>query len=912
MAESPLFDPSELTEAPTAADLKKKSPKGGSRGKAKRPSAKSRSRKTSARDQDLGDSVPPLLSDDDDFEARAEDRDSEFPEAVGDREYDDAGADDPTGTGFAAEGADASDADDGGDEDGDEGDDIDPNDPRYQPIESKSPIRAFATNLSDRAIQRITGGNAFLRGRIYARRGAVEDLALDDGGANARISVKNIEEPYLMKVSLDGDSKVVSECNCQGWRGPTGHCKHVAALLVALRDRERPPRPKGPSAPGGNGAGAQAAAGSSLFHVPQTVSVGGKRRRSRRRGRRGEVGGAYDVVITRDYSTPVQSPMQEARSALDTWLPSASQQRPYEFEYRLQVRSAAITVTPVLAGSRSAVPIPDALSTFGAVSAQDRPLLRALARNVNRGKPSTAELRGEDAAELLGMLKGRRVLLEPASMELRFSEERLRPRIELDASGDSTARVRVVFEIPSGTRRFSLSNGAWFEGTPGWHIDTMEGVARPLAETVTPAWLQRLYRSPSLVHPISDLPYILSDFVPRVAASLGADLPDLASVADLVDAQPSFTLKGQGDIVDAHVRIVVKYGGEEFPVPSRGFPSPLAFLPPLSQGGRPRVVRRDVGGEMAAIQQLLSQGFEPDESGEEVVATGENAIRFWTQGMGELPAEWERFIPDDLVDVKVRGENVTPQMRVASGVDWLSLDMVFSSGGVAVDAADLRACLEKGRHVVKLSDGTYAPVKKEQVGEILARLAEIESSSGGVEKLPLSQAGRVQDLVKLVDASKVTAKAKTLFDKLDDVEEIDSVPKPRNLKASLRDYQKRGFAWLVFIHNLASGGILADDMGLGKTLQTISLLLWAKQNMSKDLPHLVVAPTSVVPNWQREIEKFAPSLRTLIWQGQRRHDKKDEFQDVDVVITSYALLRRDEEFLSTQKLGYVILDEAQH
>ena len=79
------------------------------------------------------------------------------------------------------------------------------------------------------------------------------------------------------------------------------------------------------------------------------------------------------------------------------------------------------------------------------------------------------------------MLKKRRVLLEPASMELRFSEEALEPKIELDRVNGDSIRVRVAFQLPSTGRRFPLSNGAWFEGTPGWHIDTTEGVMRPLA-----------------------------------------------------------------------------------------------------------------------------------------------------------------------------------------------------------------------------------------------------------------------------------------------------------------------------------------------------------------------------------------------------------------------------------------------
>ncbi|MDH3624506.1 MAG: SNF2-related protein [Myxococcales bacterium] len=781
-----------------------------------------------------------------------------------------------------------------------------------QPVEQDAPtwrepttaVAKKLASMSDRAIQRVTGGNAFLRGRLYARRKAVDNLEEKETSVSGEISVRTADEPYRTSMTYDEEADTwESSCTCPGWRGPTGHCKHVAAVMVALRDEVRPPRAKQPQQQQ-----KKKKKKSEPIHVPGTVSVGGKRRRSRRR-RRGGGGdaGTLEVLSPRE----LQAGRGESRGPMDAWLPPEALARPLDFEYRMTVRPASITVTPVLAGSRSAVPINDALSAFNMVSIDERPLFRALARNANRGQATTAELRGEDAAEVLEMLSDRRVLLEPASMELRFANEALKPKIELDPANGNSLRVRVVFGLESNGRRFALSNGAWFEGTPGWQIDTTEGVARPVSELVTPAWLQRLYRSPAMVESLDALPALLGEYIPRIAASLGAELPDLSSVADLVDAKPHFELKANGDIIDARVRLLVSYEDQEFDVPPDDFPSPLAFLPPKNGNSRPRVVRRDVGAEMAGVQALMSQGFEVSESGEELVAQGDDALNFWTVGIGELPEEWDRFIPDDLVDVTIRDESVTPQMRVSSGVDWLNLDMTFESGGAVVREEELRACLEHGRRLVRLEDGTFAPVDPDKVGDVLTRMAEIYATGGVTDKLPLSQAGRVQDLLKLVQNARVSSSAKTLFSKIEDIDEIPGIPKPRTLKATLRPYQKDGFNWLVFLHEINSGGILADDMGLGKTVQAIALLTWAKGKYKRKL-NLVVAPTSVVPNWEREIHKFAPGLTTVVWQGPNRQQRTEELEKADVMITSYALLRRDEELLHELDLRYVILDEAQH
>ncbi|MDW8361045.1 MAG: SNF2-related protein [Myxococcales bacterium] len=784
-----------------------------------------------------------------------------------------------------------------------------------------SAIADHVGRLSDRAIQRTTGGNAFLRGRIYARRGAVVDLQAEGDRASARVLVRNGEIPYETSVKLDPtEGRLLSACTCPGFRGPTGHCKHVAALLVALRDRERPrvrPAASPTSTPATSGLMAGVTADGMAL---RTVSVGGRRRRARRRRRLVE-SGAPPVEIAplreRESVLPPPRPL-EARSVFDAWLPEEVRTRPLELEYRVAVRSASITVCPVQVATRQPVPIPDALLGPGTVALADRRLMRALARHLVRGQTTIAEIRGEDAAEVLSLLRGRRVLLEPALMELRFGEEPLRPRLELEPAGTDQVRVRVVFELRSGgtVRRFSLGNGAWFEGAPGWHVDSTEGMARPIAETVSPAWLVRLYRASSLLFPIGELPRVLTEHIPRVAAALSAELPDLSTVADVIDTTPRFVVRAVGDIIEARVRLQVRYGDHELAVPARGQPQPLVVL---GAGGgavssRPRVIRRDVGAELVAVQRLLDEGLTPDESGEQFVANGEQAIRFWTEGMGRLPEDWERLVPDDLRAIRVRDESVTPRLRVSSGVDWFSLDLSFDAGGVAVGEDELRFALERGQRLVRLEDGTYAPIRSDEVGAVLARMAEIVATSGQGRKIPLSQAGRIQDLLRLVGRASVVPRARELFDRLSDVGTIEQVAKPRALRATLRDYQKRGFSWLVFLHQMGTGGVLADDMGLGKTLQAIALLLWARgqERTGPHRPALVVAPTSVVPNWQREIERFAPSLSVVVWQGPDRHERRSEIEEADVVLTSYALLRRDEETLSGFDFGYVVLDEAQH
>lgn len=135
---------------------------------------------------------------------------------------------------------------------------------------------------------------------------------------------------------------------------------------------------------------------------------------------------------------------------------------------------------------------------------------------------------------------------------------------------------------------------------------------------------------------------------------------------------------------------------------------------------------------------------------------------------------------------------------------------------------------------------------------------------------------------------------------------------PPTLQKILRDYQKTGFQWLKTLATYGLGGILADDMGLGKTLQVLAFILSEKPNSSR--PALVVAPTSLIYNWQEEARKFVPELNVLVVDGspQTRQAQLLDSQAWDLVVTSYPLLRRDTELYSELEFSYCFLDEAQH
>jgi superfamily II DNA or RNA helicase len=771
-----------------------------------------------------------------------------------------------------------------------------------------------------------------LRGYDYVRRHAVDGVALEE--TSARAMVRGSEpHPYAVTLQLTPGG-FSSTCTCPAFSKINGHCKHVAALLIALRDEARgsAPRPA-PSSSMQNGYGAGAfhatmasagGSGASGAGMDHDGGVGGgSSRRKRRAARALKLAQQRQGVAGGGRAHP---PPGTVSTGMDAWLPEPMPPVHKNIEYRLQAKPGVLTITLLDPDARAPL-LPSALlASQGEKPTADREAIRQLARHENEGPRRVGiEVRGEDAADLLPHLKGRRVIVEPQMMELRFGDEPLRPRFDLELSSDGTqVMVKSSFQRAGDPRKFTMAHGSWFEGSPGWFVDPQEGVARPIDRRVSPAAIRRLSRAPFIHESIDNLPALIAQGLPKVALEVGAELPELSQVADVVDLVPTFRMRAGGALTEARVSLRAAYEDVEIDVRADGMTPPVIVKPNESGSKRARCIRCDIAAQQIAAGKLRDAGLVPDEEGNGFVARGDDAIQFWTEGIGQLPENWDLFVPDDLIDVQVRGDALNANARVSSGMDWLSLRLSFESEGVAVTQEELARCLAEGRRYVRLADGSFARLDAQKVRDVLQRQAEILATSGGVgSKLPLSQAGRLQELLEAVGKANVSDGARELFAKLRDVDEIKGVKKPRNLKASLRPYQEQGFQWLWFLQEIASGGILADDMGLGKTVQTIALLLAVKNAEKEGAPKdaaglprkfraLIVAPTSVVTNWLREMDKFAPSLKHALWHGAERKERQDELEDADVIVTSYALLRRDEELLAKLDLRYAILDEAQN
>lgn len=248
-----------------------------------------------------------------------------------------------------------------------------------------------------------------------------------------------------------------------------------------------------------------------------------------------------------------------------------------------------------------------------------------------------------------------------------------------------------------------------------------------------------------------------------------------------------------------------------------------------------------------------------------------------------------------------------------SGIDWLALSAEWEQEGLKLTAADLQRLATATSRFVKLPDSGWVELDTAAVQSAHENMADL-----GVDGLiPVAQRVGLEHAAHLDEEALQrfgdSTQAKALRDRLKDFRGIPLTDIPASVQAELRPYQKDGFDFLCHLTRIHLGGILADDMGLGKTLQTLAWLAWLQvQNKKNHQPSLVICPASVLHNWRREANRFTPHLKVLVLEsGAARHNLRRQIPQHDLIVTNYALLRRDLEQLQKFSFRAVILDEAQ-
>lgn len=470
-------------------------------------------------------------------------------------------------------------------------------------------------------------------------------------------------------------------------------------------------------------------------------------------------------------------------------------------------------------------------------------------------------------------------------------------RATLESNGDIT--LDAAGQIPPGV----------LAGATPWIIrdQTLQPIDLPNA-------VNDLLRGPMRI-PRSAVPGFLTSVWPALVR--GAEPQSNFAPADFVlePVAPRFRLHLVGGLARLEARLECRYGRQQVQ-PGVVSASDAVWLPdPQSPT---RYLTRHLEAEQAAVGRLLRRGFTgPDNAGGYRLEGQDAVLEFFARDYPELERQWEVTLEESLERSAQRNlDRIEPQFRVTpSGEQWFDLEVTYrSKGGERFSAADIQRLLLSGRGHARTRKGRIVLLDTGAVEELHEVLRDCQPQQHAEKfRLHQSHAGFVDATLRQSPGWRVDTPAAWARRAAQHQGECVPLPPPLgSLEPILRPYQKTGVAWLQFLRDNGFGGILADEMGLGKTLQVLALLQSLRDNGALTGPAMVVCPTSLVFNWAAEAARFTPDLRVLVLHGPRRQDQLSTCPKHDLVITSYALLRRDAANYQGMEFEMVVLDEAQH
>lgn len=536
-----------------------------------------------------------------------------------------------------------------------------------------------------------------------------------------------------------------------------------------------------------------------------------------------------------------------------------------------------------------------------AFSAADNAVIDALEKITDGETPAILQLETKDFAAMLPLLVGCEHLTLGKSAAVRVAKTPL--ALPLQATLETDGEITIALK---GKNTPPVMVGDWV-----WQNHSLQPLALPLG-------MADIFQKPVRV-PRSQVPQFLSQHWPQLSAT---NIEANFKIEDftLEPQAPKFLLELKGGLTQLRARLQCAYGSRIMTVGVTAADE-IIWLPDPEVATR--YSTRDFNAERNATARLQRSGFSAPDGEGKLLLAGQNAVlNFLAREFPKLQREWSVTLDEQLENRTLKNiERVEPQFEItSSGVQWFDLGVVFTAGsGEKFSAAEIQRLILSGQNHTRLKNGKMAVIDSgavEELQEVLLDCAPQQHAEG--YRISNAQAGFLEATLKQHGDWKVQAPTawRDRAAKQSGEAQLDCPPLGE-LETVLRPYQKQGVAWLHFLRTNGFGGILADEMGLGKTLQTLAYFKALQKSRipnpeSHCAPHLIVCPTSLVYNWVAEVKKFTPELKILALHGPDRHEKFSEIKNADIVVTSYALIRRDAEKYRGLEFDTTVLDEAQH
>ncbi|MCH7225286.1 SNF2-related protein [Haloferula sp. A504] len=503
------------------------------------------------------------------------------------------------------------------------------------------------------------------------------------------------------------------------------------------------------------------------------------------------------------------------------------------------------------------------------------------------GQGGIVSVSQETMVEALRALGGHPRVQTEGGRQVGFAVDTLEPLVLSDSEASDGA-IQIEIDAPA-PRIFALGDDTGGVVARGDFIQ----IGRLPVETPSPAWRQQVGRLCDACR--LELPE--REFLDEIEAWLDVFSRPMAGWLGKLhfeEAVPQHRITIEGSLNALEATLELRYGED-----------PFQADPELASAGLPRI-----NGSHLLVRSRRREG-DPASRLEQARWTREDAGRFhlrdpegvplWlADGLPELKKSAEVVIGERLGRVLERLHVVTPQLDLVSA-ESLACELSFQTQhGRSLDPAKVRAILRKGQRTMKTRDGAVVVVRAE-LSEIVEPLLADLGLVSVEQRFTLTKAQRFL-ISKIQEEKTEVPDRKSLKDTLKTL-------KGTGFRGQLRGYQEEGFRWLVERVTELSGALLGDEMGLGKTIQTIALLCALKARRDR-FRALVLMPTSLIGNWEAELERFAPGLKVHRHMGAGRDDRRDEAGSADVLLTSYGTFQRDRAFHLANHYDLAVCDEA--
>ena len=545
---------------------------------------------------------------------------------------------------------------------------------------------------------------------------------------------------------------------------------------------------------------------------------------------------------------------------------------------------------------------------------RDEKILHALEDVASGPVKNELELSIQDFINLLHLLPGKPLFKQNDQSAYTIHGSRLNSVMEMDIDRENGELLLVLHtEISEGK---PAQNPFYIIGhTQGWVF--CAGQFWPLSELL-PRPLREIYHEPIAIPRVAVPSFLLTELVQIEKYMLvrSSITPDLFFMKP---AKPKFHLLLKGSPASLAATLYARYDNDIELVAGRADMRGNFAIPDERDLLRYRI--RNMAAEKKAVQRLASVGFfgRAGDTLKNIVGPRE-VLNFLGGGVPRIRRMgWKVELQGRIKPFAETADYVTPVIHIdeTSSTDYFDVSYDYEVGSGNISERDIQRALMKGDSFIERNGRTILLDADaiQQAREVFEDCAVGAGETPGTFRMSSIYGSYVESSINALDGIDIEATPAWMEKAKQQNEQaaVESIALSPHLKGTLRSYQKEGVNWLCFLEKRGFCGILADEMGLGKTIQTLAWIQLARVHQTEQqFPALIICPTSLVENWREEAARFTPNLKVLLLHGTARHHKWQTIEKVDIVITSYALMRRDIEKHLEYTYSIAILDEAQH